>query len=106
MNWGHQLKELITRNWREKIISLVLAFLFWFMIKAQDARQALPYSMPPPSARIPQPTSPAPPQLTPVIPPPAQMPPQLEPTLPSGVSAPAPAAPGKSGEAIKGAAGL
>lgn len=103
MNWGHQLKELIIRNWREKIISLVLAFLFWFMIKAQDARQALPYTMPPP--RIPQPTSIAPPQLTPVIPPPAQAPAQLEPTLPpsSAVTAP-PAA--KSGEAIKGAAGL
>lgn len=35
MNWGHRFKELITRNWREKLISLLLAFLFWFMIKAQ-----------------------------------------------------------------------
>ena len=48
MNWGHQLKELITRNWREKLISLLLAFLFWFMIKAQDVRHTPPYFSPPP----------------------------------------------------------
>lgn len=79
MNWGHKLKQLVTRNWREKIISLLLAFLFWFMIKAQDVRP-LPYSMPPP-ARIPVPVSPAPSQLTPVIPSPVQLPSELEPTL-------------------------
>jgi hypothetical protein len=103
MNWGHQLKELITRNWREKIISLVLAFLFWFMIKAQDARNMPTYSMPPPT-RVPVPSSPAPSQLTPVIPPPVQLPSEMEPLLapPSAASAPA----GQSGEAIKGAAGL
>ena len=81
MNWGHRLKELITRNWREKIISLLLAFLFWYMIKAQDARQTLPYSMPPP-VRVSPSTSPAPPQLTPVLPPPVDVPTQLEPVLP------------------------
>ena len=48
MNWGNQLKEFIMRNWREKIISLVLAFLFWFMIKAQDVRHTPPYFSPPP----------------------------------------------------------
>lgn len=102
MNWGHWLKELITRNWREKIISLVLAFLFWFMIKAQDARNMPSYPMPPP--RIPTPTSPAPSQLTPVIPPPVQLPSELEPMLspPNAGTPPA----NRSGEAIKGAAGL
>lgn len=82
MNWGHRLKELITRNWREKIISLLLAFLFWFMIKAQDARHTQPYMAPPPPVRItPSTLSPAPSQLTPVLPPPAEVPTQLEPVV-------------------------
>ncbi|MBN8421731.1 MAG: hypothetical protein J0L73_22640 [Verrucomicrobia bacterium] len=102
MNWGHRLKELITRNWREKIISLVLAFLFWFMIKAQDARNMPSYSMPPP--RLPTPTSPAPSQLTPVIPPPVQLPSELEPMLSPPNAGTSPVL--SSGEAIKGAAGL
>lgn len=102
MNWGHRLKELVTRNWREKIISLVLAFLFWFMIKAQDARNMPTYQMPP--TRIPTATSPAPSQLTPVIPPPVELPSELEPMLSPSKPASPPANP--PGEAIKGAAGL
>jgi len=103
MNWGHQVKQLFLLNWREKIISLVLAFLFWFMIKAQDARYTPSYSVPQ-SARMTVPTSPAPSQLTPVIPPPVQLPSQLEPMLsPPGAATP-PA--GKSGEAIKTSTGL
>ncbi|MCF7786273.1 MAG: hypothetical protein K9N47_09125 [Prosthecobacter sp.] len=102
MNWGHRLKELITRNWREKIISLVLAFLFWFMIKAQDARNMPSYSMPPP--RMPVPTSPAPSQLTPVIPPPVQLPSELEPMLSPPNSSITPAR--VPGDAISGSAGL
>ena len=103
MSWGHQVKELFTLNWREKIVSLLLAFLFWFMIKAQDARYAPSYSMTPP-ARMPVSSSPAPSQLTPVISPPAQAPSQLEPTLspPGSVTKPV----SKPGEAITGAAGL
>ncbi len=54
MNWGHRFKELFTRNWREKLISILLAFLFWYMIKAQDARSTQPH----PSAR-PAPAAPA-----------------------------------------------
>lgn len=89
MNWGHRFKEMITRNWREKLISLLLAFLFWFMIKAQDARHASLYPMPPP-ARISPPSSPAPPELTPVLPTPDRLPSQLEPTVspPGSTSAP------------------
>ncbi|MDB6006615.1 MAG: hypothetical protein JWR15_3602 [Prosthecobacter sp.] len=99
MSWGHQLKELFTLNWREKIVSLLLAFLFWFMIKAQDVRHTPAYSMPPPT-RMPVPSSPAPSQLTPVIP----LPSELEPTLSPPGAATAPV--GKSGGAISGAAGL
>ncbi|HEY1080736.1 MAG TPA: hypothetical protein VGE29_00650 [Prosthecobacter sp.] len=34
MIWA-QFKNFFTRNWREKFIALLLAFLFWFMIKSQ-----------------------------------------------------------------------
>ncbi len=34
MSWD-QFKHFFTRNWREKLLALLLAFLFWFMIKAQ-----------------------------------------------------------------------
>lgn len=30
-----QFKNLFVRNWREKLVALILAFLFWFMIKSQ-----------------------------------------------------------------------
>lgn len=39
MKWAH-LKTVITRNWREKLLALGLAFLLWFMIKFQAAYQA------------------------------------------------------------------
>jgi hypothetical protein len=91
MNWGHQLKELITRNWREKIISLLLAFLFWFMIKAQDVRYTQPYMAPAPVRITPPASSPAPSQLAPVLPPPSEAPSQLEPVV-----TPPPATPGLS----------
>ncbi len=42
MNWG-QLKNLIFSNWKEKLLALVLAFLFWYMIKAQAVRSSMPY---------------------------------------------------------------
>lgn len=35
MKWGRQVKLLITRNWREKLIALVLAFLIWYLIRVQ-----------------------------------------------------------------------
>lgn len=85
MNWGHQLKELVIHNWREKIISLLLAFLFWFMIKAQDARRPAPYPMAQPAPRMP--VTPAPSQLEPVLPPPVEVPSELSPALvPEGSS--------------------
>ena len=42
MSW-EQFKNLFARNWKEKLLSLVLAFLFWFMIKGQAARTNMPY---------------------------------------------------------------
>lgn len=89
MNWGHRLKKLVTRNWREKIISLVLAFLLWFMIKAQDVRHTPMYTMPPPSM-LPG-STPAPAQLAPVLPPSsAPVPSQLDAVVPAPVLPPAP----------------
>lgn len=53
MNLGHRFKDLFTRNWREKLISLVLAFLFWYMIKAQDSRSSPTFrERPAPAARL------------------------------------------------------
>lgn len=100
MNWGRWLKELITLNWREKIISLLLAFLFWFMIKAQDVRH-IPAYVPSQPTKI---TSPAPAQLDPVLPPPSQVPPLLEPVVPAPVPQGAPV-PG-AGVGLGGATGL
>jgi hypothetical protein len=80
MNWGHRLKEIVTRNWREKIISFVLAFLFWFMIKAQDVRQTPAYLPPQPMKMSPQ-TIPAPSQLEPTLEPSTQVSPQLNPVV-------------------------
>lgn len=54
MNWGH-LKNLIFLNWKEKLLAVVLAFLFWYMIKAQAARSNMPYGYGP--ERMPKPTS-------------------------------------------------
>ncbi len=87
MNWGRRLKRALTENWREKIISLVLAFLFWFMIKAQDARYAQSYMLPP--APVLQQSTPAPPSLEPTLPTSVPISPQLVPVLP----APAPELP-------------
>ncbi|MES2598167.1 MAG: hypothetical protein V4662_22725 [Verrucomicrobiota bacterium] len=42
MSW-QRLKNLFIRNWKEKLLALVLAFLFWFMIKGQAARSSMPY---------------------------------------------------------------
>ena len=51
MNWATRSSDLITRNWREKLVALVLAFLFWLLIKAQTERPPMPYwqQMPPPA---------------------------------------------------------
>lgn len=42
MNWGVRFKNMLTRNWREKLVAVLLAFLFWYMIKAQTVR-SIPY---------------------------------------------------------------
>ena len=37
MTWK-QARNVVTRNWKEKALAMVLALLFWFMIKAQVHR--------------------------------------------------------------------
>jgi len=70
MNWGTQFSSMLIRNWREKLVAVVLAFLFWLLIKAQTERPPMPYwqQMPPPAVQltpapqpivIPAPTAPA-----------------------------------------------
>ena len=104
MNWGQRLNELVTRNWREKIISLVLAFLFWFMIKAQDARH--PASYPPQTVKIVPQAFPPPPQLTPTIQPSPEVPAKLAPELPSVPAVEAPPAKSSPQSETPKAAGL
>lgn len=38
MNWVLRFKNMLTRDWREKLVAVLLAFLFWFMIKSQTSR--------------------------------------------------------------------
>jgi hypothetical protein len=54
MRWGTRYSDLITRNWREKLVAFVLAFLFWLLIKAQTERPPMPswQQLPPPSVQI------------------------------------------------------
>lgn len=34
-NRMERLTLLVTRNWREKLLALGLAFLFWYLVKSQ-----------------------------------------------------------------------
>jgi hypothetical protein len=46
---GPQLKLWITRDWEAKLVSLVLAFLLWYVVKdqvARDGRQLRPDPLP------------------------------------------------------------
>ena len=42
MNWK-TLKNLFFANWKEKLLSVLLAMLFWLMIKAQINRTSFPF---------------------------------------------------------------
>lgn len=54
VKWLKQAKLVLTRSWREKLVALVLAILFWYMIKAQIRRQVVPWMTPPsPVAQMP-----------------------------------------------------
>ncbi|MBL9176468.1 MAG: hypothetical protein JNM65_00300 [Verrucomicrobiaceae bacterium] len=102
MNWG-RLNELVIRNWREKIISIVLAFLFWFMVKAQDARR--PSYLPPQPVRVsPQTLPAAPPQLSPTLEPTPEAPEKFTPVLPAPLKPAAP--PPAQNESIRKSTGL
>lgn len=54
MNWGTRFSNMLVRNWREKLVAVVLAFLFWLLIKAQTERPPMPYwqQMPPPAVQL------------------------------------------------------
>lgn len=43
MSRGRAFRALFTRNWREKLVALLLAFLFWYLIKAQAWRGTVPF---------------------------------------------------------------
>jgi YbbR domain-containing protein len=44
---------VLTRNWKEKLLAVLLAVLFWIMIKAQVNRTTLPFGREP-AARAPR----------------------------------------------------
>jgi len=54
MTWGTRFSDKLTRNWREKLVAVVLAFLFWLLIKPQTERPPMPYwqQMPPPAVQL------------------------------------------------------
>lgn len=33
--WAREIRGVFTRNWREKILAVVIAFFFWHMVKQQ-----------------------------------------------------------------------
>jgi hypothetical protein len=37
------VKNILFANWKEKLLSVLMAILFWFMIKAQINRSSLPF---------------------------------------------------------------
>ncbi len=47
MNWD-RFKQLFIRNWREKLTAILLAFLFWFMIRSQTGADTRPLPPLPP----------------------------------------------------------
>jgi diadenylate cyclase len=35
IRWDRRLLEMITRNWKEKLVAVALAFIFWYLISIQ-----------------------------------------------------------------------
>ncbi len=43
MRWDRKIREIIFSNWREKLVALVIAFFFWYLVRAQIRETALRY---------------------------------------------------------------
>ena len=71
MNWLTRFKNMLTREWREKLVAVLLAFLFWFMIKAQTSRPEAYWPPPPQGIFVP---APIPEPVRVPVPPPAPIP--------------------------------
>ncbi len=41
LTWLHEFRVMTTRNWRAKLLAVVVAFFFWNMIKQQTRPQAM-----------------------------------------------------------------
>lgn len=40
MKWIRMFWNMLRRNWREKLVALLFAFVFWYLIKGQADRDS------------------------------------------------------------------
>ncbi|MBL9116644.1 MAG: hypothetical protein JNJ83_16675 [Verrucomicrobiaceae bacterium] len=41
-NWPREVRLMVTRNWKVKLLAIVLAFLFWHIVKSEIRQLPLP----------------------------------------------------------------
>lgn len=44
LRWDRQLTEILTRNWKEKLLAIGLAFIFWYLISIQVSQPSSSFS--------------------------------------------------------------